>query len=257
MKTRPVANVVTAFLVLTLLMAFVTQLSAQDGATLITSTFDQDTEGWTVLGNAAGPGEISFPTWGGSGGAPGGTTGGNIQMTDAIPSKVWYWVAPAPYLGAKSAYYGRTLTFFLRQSETEEQFAVRDVIMEGEGISLEYRFAANPGTEWTRYEIPLIAGAGWTARLSGTTERRPATEAEMQNALRKVTDLRIRGEFRNQGPDTGNLDNVVLGGAFTGTVPTPTATTPATTPTTPAVSPTATTPPTGLQNAVYLPLVRR
>ncbi|MDP6978915.1 MAG: laminin B domain-containing protein [Myxococcota bacterium] len=56
---------------------------------------------------------------------------------------------------------------------------------------------------------PLDDSVNWrltTNWLSSST----ATDADILDVLSSLTDLRIRGEY-GRGPDTGQLDNVVLG----------------------------------------------
>jgi hypothetical protein len=96
-----------------------------------------------------------------------------------------------------------------------------DVILRGNSggvLRLFYETPMNPlDTEWTSYNIPLTATAGWRLVEAGST---PPTEAQMRAALSNVTSLRIRGEFIT-GSDNGDLDNVVLGGPAA--VPEPTS----------------------------------
>jgi hypothetical protein len=168
---------------------------------LASSSFDQDDEGWIVVGDAFGPYYA----------ATGGYPGGHIYATDFVIGGVWYWQAPAKFLGDKSAAYGGTLTFDLRQSNISSQFDDIDVILSTGDSTLIFDTPYNPGAEWTAYTVNLTASPGW---LNATTGR-PATEAELRLVLSSLTELDIRGEYRT-GTDTGSLDNVVLNAGSAG-----------------------------------------
>lgn len=165
----------------------------------VVSTFDADTDAWTVAGNGA----ATNPTFLAAGGHPGGF----IRSVDSQGGVTAYWQAPAKFLGDRSDSYGAALSFDLRQSATDGQFdaAGRDVRLVGGGISLSYNTPYNPGTDWTTYSIPLHE-VGWT----DVTTALPATEQQMRDALAAVTTILIRAEYRS-GADTDDLDNVVLG----------------------------------------------
>ena len=257
MKTRPVVSVLIACVALTLLMVFMTQLSAavSSAPLRITSTFDAGDEDWDVLGNLPSVKPIYVRT--------GGNPGGFIQQTDVNEGPVWYWRAPAKFRGNRSAYYNGTVSFDLQQQpDTTQQFDRADVILQGQGLNLEYDTPFNPGTTWTHYLVPLNNQDGRWTRVTpgapGTPDTRTqATEAEIQTVLSSIGTLRIRGEYRQEGDapgivrDTGGLDNVVLAGPGD-VAPTATATTATSVP-----SPTATTAPPPPQNRIYLPLVVR
>jgi len=173
------------------------------GPETITSTFDDGTEGWTVVGDAqSGQTEPTHV-------AEGGNPGGYLRAKDDVRSGVWYWNASDAYLGDKSAYSGGTLSFDLNQSATDSQFDSQDVILESGDTRLGYDFgnsSTHPGTNWTGYEVSLSADAdGWTNR--STDE--PATQEGFESVLSELNEVRIRGEYRT-GSDTGGIDNVEL-----------------------------------------------
>ena len=172
----------------------------------IVSTFDTGAEGWTVFGDAQGASDE--PTWVADGGNP----GGHIQAQDDVAGGVWYWNAPATFLGNQAGAFGQTLSFDLAQSSTSSQFNADDVILVGDGRTLAFDTPSNPGTSWTSYVLALVADGNWRF---GTRTGRAATEEELLGTLGALEALRIRGEFRS-GADTGRLDNVVLA-----TVPVP------------------------------------
>lgn len=174
-------------------------LAAAPLAQATSSTFDSNTQGWTVLGDAEGP-----VTWVASGGNP----GGHVQIDDATLGGVTYFVAPAAYLGNRSAALGSLLRFDLMQvySGSPSQFDAADVVLVGGGRTLVFDTAVNPANgSWTAYAVPLAAG-GW--RLNSPTGAF-ASSAQLASTLGSLDALRIRAEFRT-GPDIGRLDNVSL-----------------------------------------------
>jgi hypothetical protein len=170
----------------------------------IVSTFNADTEGWTVVGDEAGP-----VTWVSSGGNP----GGYVSVMDSVVGGVMYFVAPDAYFGNHSGAYGTALTFDLIQNypDSPNQFDddVGDVVLQGSGLTLAYDLASNPvnGT-WTPYSVPLTAGSWRLDSLNGPI----ATPEQMQLVLSDITGLQIRAEYQT-GPDTDGLDSVALSAA--------------------------------------------
>ncbi|MFO0829423.1 MAG: laminin B domain-containing protein [Phycisphaerales bacterium] len=163
------------------------------------STFDVDSEGWTALGDFSAP-----VTWVATGGNP----GGHIKVVDSVSGGVVYFRAPDKFLGDRSAAYGRTLTFDLKQtiSGSPNQFDAVDVFLTGGGLTLAFDLANNPPIgSWQSFSVPL-SEAGWRLNtLTGPS----ASAADMLVALSSLTDLRIRAEYQT-GADTDYLDNVVL-----------------------------------------------
>lgn len=123
-------------------------------------------------------------------------------------SGIWYFVAPADYLGDMSDYYGGSLSFDLRQDVTTNQLDEPDVILTGAGMTLVLDAGDNPGTDWTSYSFSMALGGGWKIdTLSGAV----ATEAEIRAVLADLQSLQIRGEFvSGSSGDASNLDNVAL-----------------------------------------------
>jgi Laminin B (Domain IV) len=165
----------------------------------ITSTFDADSDGWSAIGDFAAPVQ-----WVAAGGNP----GGHIEIPDAVLGGVTFFVAPAKFLGDKSVAIGSALTFDLQQliSGGANQFDDSDVTLSGNGITLVYNLPSNPAIgSWTSYSVPLTA-SGWTVNTLGGAA---ASDAQFQQVLAALTQLRIRAEYQT-GPDTGLLDNVSL-----------------------------------------------
>lgn len=177
-------------------VAFVLSIAHASAAT---STFNSSTEGWTVIGDVAGP-VTHFPA--------GGNPGGYISVEDSVQGGVLFFVAPNAFLGDQSSAYGTALTFDLIQIYSgANQFNDNDVLLTGNGLTLAYDLANNPGNgTWTSYSVLLTSASGWHLNsISGAA----ATEADMLSALSNLTSLRIRAEYQT-GADTDGLDNVRL-----------------------------------------------
>ena len=165
----------------------------------IRSTFDTDGEGWTVVGDAQGG--TGIPDYFAEGGSP----GGYVSARDDGTGEIWYWRAPSEFLGDRSAAYGKTLRYDLKQ-DASASVGADDLILSGGGMTLVYDTSPDPGTDWTAYTVPLLESGGWVLRDTGA----PVTEAEFLEVLSSLTELLIRGEY-SIGLDTGGLDNVELG----------------------------------------------
>ncbi|NIP84522.1 MAG: hypothetical protein GTO03_02775, partial [Planctomycetales bacterium] len=151
------------------LIGFAQQGTGPGEAACAASMFDAGDEGWRITGDAQG--SSPFPDWSPTGGNP----GGHVYATDDVVGGVWHWQAPAAYLGDKSTSYSQTLTFDLKQSQTDSPFSWPDVRLEGAGLALTYRLPAHPGAEWTSYAVPLSESVGWMVADAG----RAPTQGEM------------------------------------------------------------------------------
>lgn len=165
---------------------------------IITSTFDDGTEGWTITGDPQSETPEHFAT--------GGNPGGYILGRDAPSGQVWRWSAPADYHGDLSAYFGGTFSYDIFQSTTSGQFNGDDVIISSGNLTITYSANDNPGTTWTQYQVTLSTLSPW--RINNG-EGPLASDIQIQSVLANVTELRIRGEFAS-GSDSGGLDNVSL-----------------------------------------------
>lgn len=184
----------TGFKILTSSALFLA--SAAHGAT---STFDTGTEGWTAVGDRAGPAQ-----WFDEGGNP----GGHIRITDATLGGVTYFQAPESYLGDQSGAINTNLSFDLQQniSGPPNQFNSNDVVLVGGGLTLAFDTAMNPGIgTWSHYEVPLTASLWRVSTLEGPV----ATDSQFSQVLSDLSALRIRAEYKT-GADTGYLDTVSL-----------------------------------------------
>ena len=177
------------------------------GSVLVSSTFDNPADGvdgWTVMADGSGPSyEVS-----------GGNPGGYITTTDQGLGGIVYWVAPAKFLGDQSAAFGGTVSFDLRQNISGSQFSDSNPLIRlvGNGVILSLP-GIGPGTSFTSWSIPLSSAGGWIA--GGVA----ASDAQIQNALANLADVRIRAEFAFVPGDVDDLDNV----AFHSAVPEPSA----------------------------------
>jgi hypothetical protein len=165
----------------------------------VTSNFNQNADGWTVLGD----GDLYHSPTGGN-----PSTTGYIFAIDRVQGDVFYFQAPGKFLGNRADAYGRHLMFDLIWLETSEGQDKEgdDIIIAGASITLVAMLPQRPGNTWTTFAIPLDTRAGWVHRQS----RELATAADIQAVLGSLQQIRIRGEFR-YGPEQGGLDNVVLG----------------------------------------------
>jgi predicted ribosomally synthesized peptide with SipW-like signal peptide len=160
---------------------------------------DEDDAGWQLIGDATtGDAQVV---------STGGNPGAFLQGVDTATGGIWYFDAPASFLGDQSAFAGGSLAYDLQQSP-DGTLVRDDVVLEGAGTTLVYRYdsvvefpAVTPA--WSEYEIPLAPTAGWTV---GSSTGPAATPTEIASVLGDLTALRIRGEFVN-GNDTGGLDN--------------------------------------------------
>ncbi len=196
---------------------FLLGLSAQDARATVSSTFDTDADGWTLVGDGTGL------TWQSSNGNPGGF----ISASDLDLGVLWYFVAPAKFHGDHSDTFGLGLCFDLKQfgsgTVDDTTFPANiDVLLVGGGLTLAYVGLPVPNTDpvappgsatpFSQYTVTLSGSdPGWM-KLSGVTLT-DATDADLQTALAGVTDLEIKGEFRHLF-DQGSLDNVILGCAI-------------------------------------------
>jgi alkaline phosphatase D len=166
----------------------------------VTSFFNQDDEGWRIIGDAQ-KGDAN-PDFLEKDGAPGGF----ISADDDATGGVWYWNAPEKFLGDKSAAYGKKLKFSLKQSSTDNQFDADDVVFIGKDVRMAFDLSENPGIDWTEYTVPLDENAGWKLNSSSGSE---ISKDAFMDILSNLQAIQIRGEYV-VGEDTGGLDTVVL-----------------------------------------------
>lgn len=167
------------------------------------SGFETGDDGWTIVGDAQAT--SVKPDYSGTGGNPDGL----ISAKDDVAGGVWFFKAPARYLGDNAALAGKRLQFDLKlDADPTDPFDDIDVKLSGGGVVLAYDAATKPaGGRWTTFTVPLAPDAAWK---KNDLEGAAATEADFTAVLANTTELLIRGEF-NTGADTGALDNVRWG----------------------------------------------
>lgn len=163
------------------------------------SDFSLNADDWVLIGDSIAANPIHFAT--------GGNPDGFIRGTDQTVGGVWYWQAPAKFLGDKSLSFGETLSFDLRMRGSGPLFNSPDVSLSGGGLTLHLDLSPVPqDLAWTTYTVTLDQSDGWrVATLTGSI----ATEIDFRQVLGNVSSLRIRGEYIT-GPDNGDLDNVIM-----------------------------------------------
>ena len=158
----------------------------------VTSDFDANVDGWTIVGDVA-----SF-AWQSTGGDP----GGYISWVDQATGANAYYEAPAAYLGEDAEYYGGSLSYDIE--DTGSDFSgVPDVELISNTTTLDYT-VGQAGTSWTFYTVPLTE-TGWTVQGTGAA----VTAGQMQQVLGDLTGVLIRAEYVT-GDETGGLDNVAM-----------------------------------------------
>jgi alkaline phosphatase D len=177
--------------------------------TALTSTFDNGSDGWTIMGDGnnahTGFWPLSLqPSYDPTGGNPGGA----VYAVDAGRQMNWFWHAPPKFLGNRLGAYGGTLEFDIRIEPASPTGSYADVILAGGGLSILIDAGPEPTTtQWTHYSVPLDASADWRhGHLLGTH----VTEEEIRAVLKNLTVLLIRGEYVGFSNDKGYFDNVSI-----------------------------------------------
>jgi hypothetical protein len=171
----------------------------------IGSTFDVNDEGWGSLNDSQ-----NFQ-WDGGIGNPGGA----IRAHDVGAGSVWYFSAPATYLGDLGGAYGQLLSWdLLGISGNHTTLPDRaDVMLSGAGMTVGINVNVQPvNGVWTSWEVTIGAG-DWrviTSLGSGELGTTTVSEAQMRAVLSELTALHIRGEYTNTFGDRMALDNVRL-----------------------------------------------
>lgn len=162
------------------------------------SGFAEGVEGWRSVN------DVDSPVWV----SAGGDRGGYVVARDRGLNTIWAWLSPADWAGDWSAVIGGTLTFSLRTNSITSpgSDAFSDVKLAGGGLELAFDTGAAPGADWTRYTVPLVAGAWRIGDLDGAI----ATPEQFAGVLGGLETLRIRGDFNGVPLDLGGLDRVVV-----------------------------------------------
>jgi gliding motility-associated-like protein len=177
----------------------------------ITSTFTSNAEAWTTPNDADGT--IGYSATGGN---PGGFVFGTPFVINLGAGSLYApfdFVAPASYLGNRSAYYNGTLRYDIQVSSTGTPNQYPEVtIANSTGITLYYfptisnQPAAAPS--WTTFSVTLNNALGYWKTTNSATGA-AATEAQVQSVLTNLASLQIRGLYRDANV-TCRLDNVTF-----------------------------------------------
>ncbi len=157
----------------------------------IVSSFDVNSEGWSVDGDPA--------TFGWN--ATGGKSGGYISWSDGAAGVNAYWAAGSQYYGNRSVFYGGTISYDIKETGNDLA-AAYDIILTN-GTDSITKSVGGPGTDWTHFSVILNAFQGW--KVGGSN----ATEAQIRHVLDNLTGFEIRAEYVN-GTESGGLDNVMF-----------------------------------------------
>lgn len=195
---------------------------------LVTSAFDLDAEGWTVVGNGArysgptfqpisrGP-QLSFYIY--------GVEAVVRPQANGDDAELWYFSAPDKFLGNQWAAYGGSLDFVLFSAEGS--FDPLNLNLGGRGHLVELECATcamNAGVKLamplsasfsydgsvTQFRLPLREDAGWVKDPKNLIKQWTApSQCEMVNVLSALTALRILGDF-TRGHESVAIDTVQL-----------------------------------------------
>lgn len=179
---------------------------AQAGPVLASSTFDTDAQGWTAAAVDAGSWSVAGPATAAFNGE--GNPGGSLRVAD--PDSWWtYFVAPAAFLGDKSAAFGGSLSFDSRYVTPGDSNANEaDVVLKGAGLTLLRDLTGTLPVTWTHFDVSLNASGAW--RVGNTFSGAIATDAQILAVLTGLDALWINAEHFTPVKEVIALDNVVL-----------------------------------------------
>lgn len=181
---------------LTVIMMGCLELRPQELPPPYINNFNKNDQGWRVSVIQTEIGTIPYYS------TTGGNQGGYIYASDKFTT-FWYFIASKSFINEAKKGYNKDLRFDLKQSKTDSQLDGDDVILTDGNNTITFNTAHNPTTNWTSYSIKLNELSGWKKG------KLKATKTDVQNILKNLSDLRIRGEFRT-GIDTCGLDNVAI-----------------------------------------------
>lgn len=190
-------------------------LPVRSSASAITSDFEINADGWsTSVMNFWSNEQVSNPL----SVLDYSPLGGNIRGVWVLPPLTptgGYFVAPAKFLGDRSASYQQTLSYDLRGLPFGYQDGAPEIILSGSGLTLFFK-SQHPQVGYSNhYDIPLAVvqdedsfTGKW--RVYGT-DLQP-TQAEFLSVLENLSGLLILGSSYGL-IESSDMDNVVLNGA--------------------------------------------
>ncbi|XP_058930804.1 laminin subunit gamma-2 isoform X2 [Kogia breviceps] len=159
----------------------------------ITSTFDQDVDGWKAVQRNGSPAKLQW------------SQRHRDVFSSARQSDPVYFIAPAKFLGNQQVSYGQSLTFDYRVDKGGRHPSAHDVILEGAGLWITAPLIPRGKT------LPCGVTKTYTFRLNENPSSNWSPQLsyfEYRRLLRNLTALRIRATYGEYS--TGYLDNVTL-----------------------------------------------
>jgi len=174
----------------------IVRTAVTSNALVIASDFSFDNDGWLVVG------DVASSTYDPVNGNP----AGSFHYVDLAIGDDVYYLAPLKFLGDKSAFHHGTLSYDVFTTGNVN-YNGPDVVMTGaDGTILVLDFPVIAKNVWTHNVAVLDTTANWRG---GTTAGAAGSDAQIQGVLSNLIEIKIIGEFVN-GPETGNIDNVIL-----------------------------------------------
>ncbi len=163
-------------------------------AAIIQSQFDTDLEGWTSLSD---PGSVlSYQP-------AGGNPGGYLGYSEAGGFSFDYLLAPAKFLGDKSAFYGGAISIDIKDTSPNVR-SQHPIIINNGSLFLDSAGIA-PTSAFATYTFPLTAG-NWRVASDGPL----ATQAQILDVLSNLHQMRIIADYDPNAVELFSLDNVIL-----------------------------------------------
>ncbi len=172
---------------------------ACDATTLLRSDFETGDQRWSVgeFFNSTHGWLPTYVPFGGVGGS------GYIETGDVYGFNAFH--APPSWLGDQSRLYGAKIR--IQQKVLSSDGAMLPLIALVSGATkLQYR-TPPPGTDWTTYQIPLVASAGWEIGNGSGDPGPAATEEDLMRVLSNLQWLAINADWQT-GNDLVSMDGV-------------------------------------------------
>uniref|UniRef100_A0A8D0N086 Laminin subunit gamma-2 n=1 Tax=Sus scrofa TaxID=9823 RepID=A0A8D0N086_PIG len=159
----------------------------------VTSTFNQDVDGWKAVQRNGSPAKLQW------------SQRHQDVFSSARRSDPVYFVAPAKFLGNQQVSYGQSLSFDYRVDRGGRHPSAHDVVLEGAGLRITAPLMPLGKT------LPCGITKTYTFRLNEHPSSHWSPQLsyfEYRRLLRNLTALRIRATYGEYS--TGYLDNVTL-----------------------------------------------